>query len=83
MNLAQLRWATRTIISLVELFAIIFIIWLTYSDIPLDADKSQIISVLIGGLLLNFGATSKYFFSPESEHPEPPKEEKNDPNPVT
>ena len=83
MNLSKLRWATRTIISLVELFAIIFVIWLTYSDVPLDADKTQIISVLIGGLLLNFGATSKYFFSTESEHPEPQKEEKNDPNTVT
>ena len=47
MNLSKLRWATRTIISLVELFAIIFVIWLTYSDVPLNTNKTQIISVLI------------------------------------
>ena len=73
LELSKLRWFTRTVISLTELFAIIFIVWLTYSGTPLDPDKTQIISVLIGGLLLNFGATSKYFFSeihPESnEHP--------------
>ena len=59
---------TRTIIAIGELALIAFIINLIFNpDRALNPEMTNALSVLVGGLLLNFGKTSCYFFSQESE----------------
>ena len=68
MKLPQLRWATRTVIAVGELSLIAYIINLIFNpDRELNPEMTNALSVLVGGLLLNFGKTSGYFFSQESE----------------
>ena len=68
MQLPTLRWATRTVIAIGELSLIAFIINLIFNpDRALNPEMTNALSVLVGGLLLNFGKTSGYFFSQESE----------------
>ena len=84
MQLPKLRWATRTIIAIGELALIAYIINLIFNpDRALNPEMTNALSVLVGGLLLNFGKTSGYFFSQESETIESNndnKGEKNDRN---
>ena len=68
MSIERLRWFTRLLISVVELFLIGMIIWfLFFSSMDMDSEKTNLLSVIIGGLLLNFGKTSGFYFSSESE----------------
>ena len=68
MDLPKLRWGTRTVIAIGELGLIAFIINLIFNpDRALNPEMTNALSVLVGGLLLNFGKTSGYFFSQESE----------------
>ena len=68
MTIEKLRWFTRLLISIVELFLIGMIIWfLFFASIDMDSEKTNLLSVIIGGLLLNFGKTSGFYFSSESE----------------
>ena len=68
MQLPTLRWATRTVIAIGELSLIAFIINLIFNpDRALNPEMTNALSVLVGGLLLNFGKTSGYFFRQESE----------------
>tara|TARA_R100001530_G_scaffold117373_1_gene84516 strand:- start:411 stop:656 length:246 start_codon:yes stop_codon:yes gene_type:complete len=68
MTIEKLRWFTRLLISIVELFLIGMIIYfLFFGSIDMDSEKTNLLSVIIGGLLLNFGKTSGFYFSSESE----------------
>ena len=68
MTIEKLRWFTRLLISVVELFLIGMIIYLLFfASIEMDSEKTNLLSVIIGGLLLNFGKTSGFYFSTESE----------------
>ena len=84
MQLTKLIWATRTVIAIGELALIAYIINLIFNpDRALNPEMTNALSVLVGGLLLNFGKTSGYFFSQESETIESNndnKGEKNDRN---
>ena len=79
MQLPTLRWATRTVIAIGELSLIAFIINLIFNpDRSLNPEMTNALSVLVGGLLLNFGKTSGYFFSQESETIESANDKKNE-----
>ena len=81
MQLPKLRWATRTIIAIGELALIAYIINLIFNpDRALNPEMTNALSVLVGGLLLNFGKTSGYFFSQESETIESNNDNKGDKN---
>ena len=81
MQLPKLRWATRTIIAIGELALIAYIINLIFNpDRALNPEMTNALSVLVGGLLLNFGKTSGYFFSQESETIESENDKKGDKN---
>ena len=81
MKLPQLRWATRTVIAVGELSLIAYIINLIFNpDRELNPEMTNALSVLVGGLLLNFGKTSGYFFSQESETIESNNDKKGDEN---
>ena len=68
MTIEKLRWLTRLLISVVELFLIGMIIYfLFFASLDMDSEKVNLLSVIIGGLLLNFGKTSGFYFSTESE----------------
>ncbi len=68
MTIDRLRWFTRLLISVVELFLIGMIIYfLFFGSTDMDSEKTNLLSVIIGGLLLNFGKTSGFYFSSESE----------------
>ena len=68
MTIEKLRWFTRLLISIVELFLIGMIIYfLFFASLEMDSEKVNLLSVIIGGLLLNFGKTSGFYFSTESE----------------
>jgi len=68
MSIDRLRWFTRLLISVVELFLIGMIIYfLFFGSTDMDSEKTNLLSVIIGGLLLNFGKTSGFYFSSESE----------------
>ena len=72
---------TRTIIAVGELALIAFIINLIFNpDRALNPEMTNALSVLVGGLLLNFGKTSGYFFSQESETIESSNDKKGDKN---
>ena len=78
MDLPKLRWVTRTVIAVGELGLIAFIINLIfYPDRELNPEMTNALSVLVGGLLLNFDKTSGYFFSQESETIETSNDKKN------
>lgn len=79
MKLPHLRWATRTVIAIGELGLIAFIINLIFNpERSLNPEMTNALSVLVGGLLLNFGKTSGYFFSQESETIETSNDKKGD-----
>ena len=81
MQLPKLRWATRTVIAIGELALIAYIINLIFNpDRELNPEMTNALSVLVGGLLLNFGKTSGYFFSQESETIESENDKKGDKN---
>ena len=81
MKLPHLRWATRTVIAVGELGLIAFIINLIFNpERELNPEMTNALSVLVGGLLLNFGKTSGYFFSQESETIESSNDKKGDKN---
>ena len=81
MQLPKLRWATRTVIAIGELALIAYIINLIFNpDRALNPEMTNALSVLVGGLLLNFGKTSGYFFSQESETIESENDKKGDKN---
>jgi len=68
MSIDRLRWFTRLLISVVELLLIGMIIYfLFFGSTDMDSEKTNLLSVIIGGLLLNFGKTSGFYFSSESE----------------
>ena len=84
MKLQILRWSTRTLIALGELCLIAYIINLIFNpDNTLDPEMTNALSVLVGGLLLNFGKTRGYYFSSESDPKEEPRKEKDDSKSVT
>ena len=81
MQLPKLRWATRTGIAIGELALIAYIINLIFNpDRALNPEMTNALSVLVGGLLLNFGKTSGYFFSQEIETIESNNDNKGDKN---
>ena len=50
MSIDRLRWFTRLLISVVELFLIGMIIWfLFFSSMDMDSEKTNLLSVIIGG----------------------------------
>ena len=77
LELAKLRWFTRTLISLTELGIFVFIIWLIFlSDSAPNSEFLNILSVIIGAVALNLGKSSSWFFQNSTET-EPVDQKKN------
>ena len=77
LELAKLRWFTRTVISLTELGIFVFIIWLVFmSESAPSSEFLNLISVVVGAVALNLGKSSSWFFQNSTED-EPPDKKKN------
>ena len=66
MQLTTLRWATRSVLSVLEVLLIGYIIYLIFGGGELNPEMTNALSVVVGGLLLNFGKSSGLWFSQES-----------------
>ena len=61
-KIIYLRWATRTVLTLLEIALIGYIVYLIFGDNRLAEDMHNSLSVVLGGLLLNFGKSSSFWF---------------------
>ena len=61
-KIIYLRWATRTLLTLLEIALIGYIVFLIFGDDNLAEDMHNSLSVVLGGLLLNFGKSSSFWF---------------------
>ena len=61
-KIIYLRWATRTLLTLLEIALIAYIVFLIFGDDNLAEDMHNALSVILGGLLLNFGKSSSFWF---------------------
>ena len=61
-KIIYLRWATRTTLTLLEIALIGYIVYLIFGDSHLAEDMHNSLSVVLGGLLLNFGKSSSFWF---------------------
>ena len=64
--MATLRWATRSVLTILEVALIAYVIMLIFGEDPINEGYSQALSVILGGLILNFGKASSFWFSGES-----------------
>jgi len=79
LELAKLRWVTRSVISLTELGIFIFIIWLVFvTETPPQSEFVNILSVIIGAVALNLGKSSSWFFQNSTEEEPPNKSKKGE-----
>lgn len=79
LELAKLRWFTRSLISLTELGIFIFIIWLVFvTETPPQSEFINILSVIIGAVALNLGKSSSWFFQNSTEDEPPDKSKKGE-----
>lgn len=62
-----LRWSTRSLLTLMEVALIGYVVFLIFGGGTLAEDMQNALSVVLGGLILNFGKSSSYWFSNESE----------------
>jgi hypothetical protein len=62
-----LRWSTRSLLTLMEIGLIGYVVYLIFGGGELAKDMQNALSVVLGGLILNFGKSSSYWFSNESE----------------
>tara|TARA_R110000824_G_scaffold398833_1_gene603391 strand:- start:768 stop:998 length:231 start_codon:yes stop_codon:yes gene_type:complete len=61
-KIIYLRWATRTVLTLLEIVLIGYIVYLIFGENRLAEDMHNSLSVVLGGLLLNFGKSSSFWF---------------------
>ena len=61
-KIIYLRWATRTLLTLLEIALIGYIVYLIFGESRLAEDMHNSLSVVLGGLLLNFGKSSSFWF---------------------
>ena len=57
-----LRWATRTVLTLLEIALIGYIVFLIFGGGELQEEMQNALSVVLGGLILNFGKSSSFWF---------------------
>ena len=70
------RWATRTALTLAEILLIGYVVYLIFGGGTLADDMENALSVVLGGLILNFGKTSSYWFSNDSLEESPGRKTK-------
>ena len=61
-KIIYLRWGTRTVLTLLEIVLIGYIVYLIFGENRLAEDMHNSLSVVLGGLLLNFGKSSSFWF---------------------
>ena len=61
------RWLTRTILTIGEVILIGYVIYLIFGGGNIEEVLMNSLSVVLGALMLNFGKSSSYWFSPESD----------------
>ena len=73
MNILYYRWLTRTILTIGEVFLIAYVIYLIFGGGQIEEGLMNSLSVVLGALMLNFGKSSSYWFSNESNDTEESK----------
>ena len=61
-KIIYLRWGTRSILTLLEIILIGYIVYLIFGENNLAEDMHIALSVILGGLLLNFGKSTAFWF---------------------
>tara|TARA_R100000656_G_scaffold47944_1_gene38945 strand:+ start:1058 stop:1297 length:240 start_codon:yes stop_codon:yes gene_type:complete len=68
MPLYKLRFCTRSILAIGELIVIAWIIYLIFhQQDDMSADMTNAMSILVGGLLINYAKATSFYFSDQSE----------------
>lgn len=68
MPLYKLRYFTRSVLAIGELIVIAWIIYLIFHvENEMSADMTNAMSILVGGLLINYAKATSFYFSDQSE----------------
>ena len=74
MNIIFYRWFARFILTVGEVILIGYVIYLIFGGGIIEEGLMNSLSVVLGALMLNFGKSSSYWFSNESNDTEEAKE---------
>ena len=68
MPLYKIRYFTRSVLAIGELIVIAWIIYLIFHvENEMSADMTNAMSILVGGLLINYAKATSFYFSDQSE----------------
>lgn len=76
MNIIFYRWLARFILTIGEVILIGYVIFLIFGGGVIEEGLMNSLSVVLGALMLNFGKSSSYWFSTESNEKEVEKVKK-------
>ena len=76
MNIIFYRWLARFILTIGEVVLIGYVIYLIFGGGVIEEGLMNSLSVVLGALMLNFGKSSSYWFSTESNEKEVEKVKK-------
>jgi len=75
-NIIFYRWLARFILTIGEVILIGYVIFLIFGGGVIEEGLMNSLSVVLGALMLNFGKSSSYWFSTESNEKEVEKVKK-------
>jgi hypothetical protein len=75
-NIIFYRWLARFILTIGEVILIGYVIYLIFGGGVIEEGLMNSLSVVLGALMLNFGKSSSYWFSTESNEKEVEKVKK-------
>lgn len=73
MNILFYRWFARFVLTIGEVILIGYVIYLIFGGGVIEEGLMNSLSVVLGALMLNFGKSSSYWFSNESNDKEESK----------
>ncbi len=62
-----IKWGVRAILPFAELFLIGWIVWFAFHTDGLAKETQNLLSAIVGGLIVNYTKMSGYIFSRESD----------------
>lgn len=64
-----IKWAVRAVLPFAELFLIGWIVWFAFHTQELAKETQNLLSAIVGGLIVNYTKMAGYIFSRESDDP--------------
>ncbi len=62
-----IKWGVRAMLPFAELFLIGWIVWFAFHTDGLAKETQNLLSAIVGGLIVNYTKMSGYIFSRESD----------------